>query len=180
MIEILGAKAASAKQLEEYQREQATVDALTAHTIKILPLAESLEKQAIRLEPPKESTKNEGSKGLMEKDASEELVDFGSLEGVGSSLLERVYSSLQQRPLKLARANNPESYWRPQLLEVAAERWCNGKDRQIRAGLKQVALMQRCGRKQMKVYMADCDMPGYIDLLCWLARFQNQLATPQE
>lgn len=161
------------KNVREARPEERTTERSLTGQHRITILMDPPGEQVSCLEPSKELVSDEASKGLTEKDAPEELADFGrTLEGADESLLKR--------PLKLARANNPESYWRPQILEaVAAEQWCNGKDRQIRAGLKQVTLIQRRDQEQLSVRI-DCDMPSYMDLLRWLVRFRDQLATPQK
>lgn len=153
MIEISGVKAASAKQLEEYQREQAKVDALTAHPIKILP-------RMIEICEVREESKESGQ------------LDFAGLGGVESRLPVRMP--------KKRKANNSQSYWRTQILELVSEQWCNGDNQRMKASSSQVTLQGKVGRELVLVRVAHCDLLSYMDLANWLACFNDESLAPQK
>lgn len=153
MIEILEMKEAPAEQLEEYRREQAMVDVLTAHPIKILPrIIEIYEEQ--------------------EESEKPDQLDFAGLEGAKNCLSVRM-------PTK-QKANSSESYWRTQILELASEQWCNGEDRRAKASLGQVILQKRAGQKVASIYVNHCDFASYMELANWLVCFNDESLTPQK
>lgn len=151
MIEILEVKEAQVEQLEKYRREQATVDALTAHPIKILPRI--IEVYEVQKEPEEP-----------------DQLDFVGLESAKRCLSVRM-------PTK-QKANSSESYWWTQILELASEQWCNGEDRRAKASLGQVILQKRAGQKVASIYVNHCDFASYMELANWLACFNEKSLTP--